>query len=122
MISSIAQENASLPLSWNAPADFAHEAEQAFTEFHITGIESLNLSTGLNILAIHGLNASANSTDFLISVELAGIEGASYDDILYTDPIILDQSIHIKSRILQDGEWSALNEAVYIVNPWISYD
>jgi len=113
----VAQANASLPLSWDAHADYAHEAGPAFREFQITHLESLHLNPRANVLAIHGLNAAANSTDFLISAELLGVEGVSYDDLLYTGPIDLDKSIRIKSRILQDAQWSPLHEAVYKVGP-----
>lgn len=34
----------------------------------------------------------------------------------YTGPITLTQSTHIKARILDNGQWSALNEATFVVS------
>jgi len=58
---------------WNSRADGNHEADDVET-FDISGHINA-LRQGRNILAIHGLNVSNTSSDFLISVELlAGIQ------------------------------------------------
>jgi hypothetical protein len=36
---------------------------------------------------------------------------------LYSGTIILNESRHVKARVLKAGEWSALNEAVFAVGP-----
>jgi hypothetical protein len=108
--------------AWNSQADGNHEAEGA-ESFDISGYIS-TLQQGLNILAIHGLNVSANSSDFIISAELIASQngvptgaGISPDAIRYTEPITLTKSTHVKSRVLDGGTWSALNEAIFAVGP-----
>jgi hypothetical protein len=83
------------------------------------------LRRGDNILAIQGLNSSDTSSDFLICVELAAHEGIgvgpggglSPSAKTYDGPIVLGESTHIKVRVLQGAEWSALNDAVFAVGP-----
>ncbi len=107
---------------WNSQADGNHEADD-FESFDISGHLS-TLRQGQNILAIHGLNVSATSSDFIISAELlAGQNGAptgagiSPDAIRYTGPVTLTKSTHVKSRVLDGSTWSALNEATFAVGP-----
>ena len=77
------------------------------------------------MLAIHGLNQSTTSSDFLISVEMVSMKDISSNDddniqpgvIEYTGPITLSHSVQVKSRALSVGTWSALNEAVFAVGP-----
>jgi len=83
------------------------------------------LRPGQNILAIHGLNAGATSSDFLISVELAGTRGpsggtasgVSPDAIAYTGPVTLDASVQVKARAYSGGTWSALSDTLFAVGP-----
>ena len=83
------------------------------------------LRQGSNILAIHGLNISTSSSDFLISVELVsskapagGVQtGVSPTATRYTRPISVEQSARVKARALAGTTWSALNEAVFAVGP-----
>ncbi|MCX5647310.1 MAG: lamin tail domain-containing protein [Phycisphaerae bacterium] len=78
------------------------------------------LGPGANLLAIHGLNGTIDSSDFLISVELAGGElsqgTVAPAAIPYTGPLSLKQSKQIRARAF-NGKWSALNEAVFAVGP-----
>jgi len=109
---------------WNSTASDGHEAA-APEYFDISNyIDELN--SGENILAIHGLNASPTSSDFLISAELVAVtDGSSPDSdldvptgvIQYTAAITLTESAHIKARALIGRIWSALNEATYAVGP-----
>ena len=78
--------------------------------------ESIDISDSLdalyedrNLLAIHGLNVSTTSSDFLISAELVAGENP--------EPIALTHSAVVKARILEGNTWSALNKAVYAVGP-----
>ena len=77
------------------------------------------LLTGRNMLAIQGMNTSRSGSDFLISPMLTyGTKtsvGISESAFAYSAPINLSSSGKIKSRILNDGEWSAINEANFIV-------
>jgi len=68
------------------------------------------LQVGNNILAIHGLNSSTTGNDFLITAELVGT-------ISNVQPISLNKSTHVKSRVLSGSTWSALNEAIFAVGP-----
>ncbi|MBN1818534.1 MAG: lamin tail domain-containing protein, partial [Sedimentisphaerales bacterium] len=108
------------PHHWNARAG-AHESggQEAFDISDWIG----TLQAGENILAIHGINASDTSTDFLVSAELAiGRENfqtsLSESAVEYQNPISLTHSVCIQSRVLSNsGQWSALNEAVFAVGP-----
>ncbi|MHC4440052.1 MAG: lamin tail domain-containing protein, partial [Planctomycetota bacterium] len=80
------------------------------------------LKQGENLLAIHGMNSSATSSDFLISAELTASGGDTGDSDLrgvieYTGPITLPHSVNVKARVKSGNTWSALNEAVYAVGP-----
>ena len=84
------------------------------------------LKVGKNILAVHALNYRATEDDpyFIFSGQLLGVQDYAEDTDptlapaaqVHERPILLTQSQHIKSRVF-DGQWSALNEAVYAVGP-----
>lgn len=120
----IARRNFNGTPSWNSSAD-ASRSDSAAVQFENIDISSFmaHLLQGGNLLAIHGLNASTSSSDFLISAELvAGIGGSSgvappQSARQYNGPIILNESTHVKARVLSGRTWSALNEAVYAVGP-----
>ncbi|MDT8302279.1 MAG: lamin tail domain-containing protein, partial [Sedimentisphaerales bacterium] len=109
--------------NWNSDADSNHEAD-GVESFSITDHISA-LRQGSNILAIHGLNVSTTSSDFLISAELiagqrtgpTGGSGISPGAVQYTGVITLDNSTHVKARVLRDGLWGALTEATFAVGP-----
>jgi hypothetical protein len=116
----IASTNAPSILQWNSPAS-ASNADAAsinFEEFKVDdGLAALK--TGRNILAIQGMNATLTSTDFLIGAELiAGQDqpsGGANNATKYTGPIALSDLVTIKARVLNGQEWSALNEATFVV-------
>ncbi|QJE94770.1 lamin tail domain-containing protein [Luteolibacter luteus] len=65
------RRNALTPLAWNSAATQAHvdSSAEVFEDFDVT--ESLGLLTsGQNVLAIHGFNRQANTTDFFIRPQL----------------------------------------------------
>ena len=102
--------------AWNSPADNYLETS-SFTNYDITSHIN-KLHAGNNILAIHGMNNSTTSSDFLICTELVGVTSGpgsiSPSAIEYTGGFHLDKSTDLKSRVLSStGKWSALNEAVY---------
>jgi hypothetical protein len=106
--------------SWNSLSSGSHEAGslQAFDISQYSGV----LRQGDNILAIHGLNTSLTSSDFLISTELLAerfVDGTapspSDTAIRYTGPIILNSTAHVKARVLTGNEFSALNEAIFSI-------
>jgi len=107
---------------WNSYSSGGHEAG---------GLQSFDISThivalhqGKNILAIHGLNTSLSSSDFLICAELVaghltGGADPSVSDtaIQYTGPITFNSTTHVKARVFSGDALSALNEAVFVIGP-----
>ncbi|MBN1481594.1 T9SS C-terminal target domain-containing protein [candidate division KSB1 bacterium] len=115
----IAESNVPASVQWNSNAPANHEA---------AGLESFNVSQfitalveGDNLLAIQGLNTNTSSSDFLINAELVASDqsGASGNisphAMLYTQPIELHHSTHIKARTLLGDEYSALNEIMLVL-------
>jgi hypothetical protein len=122
----IARRNFTGEPTWNSAAEVQNSDGAAVNleAIDITGhIDKLR--QGPNILAIHGLNISTSSSDFLISAELVSSKaptggvptGVSPTAARYTHPISLEQSTRVKARALVGTTWSALNEAVFAVGP-----
>ncbi len=117
----IASANASISPAWNEGATTSHGDSSAifFQDFDCSSsVEALNGDD--NVLAVHGMNAGLTSSDFLISVELIAGEtstaGPVADSALpYSDPIRLTETTTVKARVLRQGQWSALHQAVYVV-------
>jgi len=116
----VARANASGTLQWNSAASAGHNdaAAVSFEDFDVTGhIEVLH--AGDNLLAIHGLNVSLTSSDFLIGTELAAgtldITGDMFSAsaMPYTEPIPLNKMTHVKARALDGSTWSALQEVTF---------
>ncbi len=117
----IASTNAPAAPAWNSTATSTHgdSASLLFEEFKSEG-GAAALKTGRNILAIQGLNAALNSTEFLLGVELAAGESRNTTPttnsvLLYTGPIVLNDLTTLKTRTYNGKEWSALNEATFVV-------
>ncbi len=121
----VARRNFTGTPAWNSNADAIHD-DSAAVDFEDINI-SLHLDalqTGDNILAIHGLNVSSTSSDFLISTELVIIQssitnpsGISKTAIQYNEAFQLTYSTNLKARKLSGSTWSALNEAIFAVGP-----
>jgi hypothetical protein len=103
---------------WNSAASGSHSDAEAvsFTDFDVTAHAGL-LQPGDNLLAIHALNASPMSSDFLLSVALVTSGRAAPRDpgitttaVEYAGPITLTRSTRLKARILDGAQWSALHE------------
>ena len=77
--------------------------ESTFFEF---AVDPGLLHEGTNVLAVEIHQTSGTSSDISFDLELEATFGL--------DPIVLDQSTVVKSRVL-DGEWSALSEAAFYV-------
>ena len=81
------------------------------------------LNAGQNILAIHAMNQSTTSSDFLISVELiAGIDSStppmpSPAACEYTAPFTLNKTTNLKARVIDSNNWSALCDAIFAIGP-----
>jgi len=112
---------------WNSIGSADNPDAAAVVQTTIDISTYLNLLVpGANLLAIHGLNGTIDSSDFLISVELAATRGASVSTapagvaasaLRYAGPMALSQSTLVKARVLSGSTWSALNEAVFAVGP-----
>jgi hypothetical protein len=119
----VARRNFNGTPAWNSRASSSHSDSAAVLLEKIDISDFLdNLQQGDNILAIHAMNSSTTSSDFLISAELLASGGASDDDepsgvIEYTSPITLPHSVQVKARVLDGETWSALNEAVFAIGP-----
>jgi hypothetical protein len=121
----IAATNASASPAWNSGAQDSHSDSEAVVFETIDCSDFVDqLQSGDNILAIHGLNYRTTSSDFLISVELiageiySAVDSISDSALVYSDPLPLTYSTRIKARLWDDGQWSALNDALYIVDPF----
>jgi hypothetical protein len=107
---------------WNSASSADHGDPAPWDSYNISASIG-TLQAGTNILAIHGLNTSTGSSDFLISAELEVSAGTLAADISpsaieYTSGFNLPQSTELKARILSEtGQWSVLNEARYNVGP-----
>ncbi len=117
----VARRNFTGDPAWNSTASSGNSDNAAVTlaSVDISAYAGL-LRQGTNLLAIHGLNLSAGSSDFLISAELVAGEisqgTVSPTAIPYTALIPLTGSTHVKARTFA-GQWSALNEATFAVGP-----
>ena len=116
------QQSASADWTGLSCSSAGHEAG-GLQSFDISAyIEALH--QGDNILAIHGLNTSLGSSDFLICAELvAGYFTGGSDPtvsetaIQFTNPITLNYSVHVKARAFSGDAFSALNEATFAIGP-----
>jgi hypothetical protein len=115
----VAEANAPTSLVWNATATGNHEADTSWETFDISGFVN-KLKAGENLLAIQGLNVSSGSSDFIIGTEVvAGIASntgeISENAKQYTEPLVIDQTTHIKARVFDNVNWSAVHEATLSV-------
>ncbi len=123
----VARRNFTGEPQWNSVGSTDNPDAAAVVQTMIDISTYLNLVVrGANLLAIHGLNGTIDSSDFLISVELSatmGVPGGALPAGVapsasqYTGPIVLSKSTVVKARALSGGTWSALNEAVFAVGP-----
>jgi hypothetical protein len=118
----VAEENAPVNPVWNSVSTASHET---------SGLESYNISSfvedlveGQNLLAIQVFNQSTTSSDFLFNCRLLASEAnetnISSAAMLYSGPVVLNQSAYVKARAMNNGEWSALTEAIFTLPSDIS--
>ncbi|MBN2133553.1 MAG: CotH kinase family protein, partial [Sedimentisphaerales bacterium] len=120
----ICRANVSGELTWDTPAGSSHADGDAivFQDFDVSQYLDVLIS-GENVLALHGLNSSIDSSDFLLSVELiAGVRSAAETGVaptalLYDGPVPLDASAVVWTRVLGPQGWSALEKATFAVGP-----
>jgi hypothetical protein len=118
----VARRNFEGAPAWNSVASVG-VSDSAAVLFESIDISSHidKLRSGDNILAIHGLNVSTTSSDFLINAELvvrrAVTPGDATDGQAYTGPVPLTRSAVVKARAWNGLAWSALAEAAFAVGP-----
>ncbi|HLU46558.1 MAG TPA: hypothetical protein VK116_00690, partial [Planctomycetota bacterium] len=108
----IARRNAPAPLAWDSQATMPNTDASAVVFEEIPLASTEHLRAGRNVLAIHGLNSSPTSNDFLILPEIL-IETDESDG----QGIVLDETTLVRARARDGDEWSALAEAVYSIDP-----
>jgi hypothetical protein len=122
--SEVARKNFTGNPQWNSSAASQNSDAAAVVLEDIDISQYISkLKEGANILAIQGLNYTTTSSDFLISAELTGQKknsnatppSVSPNAITYTLPFALNQTTQIRSRVYYNGQWSALNEAVFTI-------
>ncbi|MHC4119794.1 MAG: chitobiase/beta-hexosaminidase C-terminal domain-containing protein, partial [Planctomycetota bacterium] len=108
---------------WNSHADDKRPdaAAMRFDDIDTSAFVTV-LRHGENVLAIHGLNSSAQDQDFFISAELLAGEtetdNAARENVFkFAEPIVLTHSANVKARTLIGRTWSALTEAAFSVGP-----
>ena len=103
----VASSRAPESLSWDSRSVGSHADSQAvdFENFDLSQHLDV-LRVGTNVLAIHGLNSSPASSDFLMLPQLE-------TGRLRNGGIVLDETTTVRARALSGGEWSALNEATF---------
>ncbi|MBN1845556.1 MAG: CotH kinase family protein, partial [Sedimentisphaerales bacterium] len=107
---------------WNSHSDNdQHEASTGGWDEMIDISDHLgDLQAGDNLLAIQAMNYTPTSSDFVICAELVAGDNGNGDGIspaaiAYGVPIVLAKSTLVKARVLDNGTWSALHEAVYAI-------
>ena len=113
----VAEDYAPASPQWSSSAAGSDYDTSRLRDFNVAGWLSA-LKSGENLLAVHGLNVSSSSSDFLISVELvaSGITDprTSSGAVEYSVPALLSETTHVSARVLDDGEWSALTETTFV--------
>ena len=114
---------------WNSAATATHSDALAATFVTFDQTEALNLlRPGENILAIHGLNRTTRSSDFLIQAVLEGDTSSAGGSLapsaqIYNERIALNQTTWLKARSRgNDGTWSALLDILYRIGSPASFE
>jgi len=119
----VARRNFNGTPAWNSRASSSHSDSVAVLFESIDITDFLNvLQQGDNLLAIHAMNSSTTSSDFLISAELLATGDDSDDSgpegiMEYTGPITLPHSVQVKARVLSGDTWGALTKTVFAIGP-----
>jgi len=116
-----ATKNAPAALVWNSSTGGTNNPDASaivYEQFDISSATG-SLQVGTNVLAIHGLNSTATSSDFLMSPKLSyqtsSSSGISPSAIAYSAPFDLASSGLVNARVLENGTWSALQSTEVLV-------
>ena len=115
----VAARNAPGVPQWNSTASGSHADSSSIIFENIDIEEGVGLlRAGTNILAIHGLNTSTSSSDLLMMPQLRATEEGGADEKEEGIAIPINRTTDVKARVFDSGlgEWSALNEATFVVN------
>ena len=95
----VAAANAPETLSWNSNASEGHSDSEAqvYQAFSLSN-HIKDLKKGKNILAIHGLNVSTSSSDFLVQPRLRGGLGGGESVVNYFDRLLFQESLTEEQR------------------------
>ncbi|HAD36747.1 MAG TPA: hypothetical protein DCF72_07380 [Gammaproteobacteria bacterium] len=95
----VAHANAPDTLAWNSKATTGHTDSEA-VEYQAFSLSKhiRRLKKGKNILAIHGLNISNTSSDFLIQPRLRGGLGGGESIVNYFDRLLFQESLSGEQR------------------------
>ena len=112
--------SAALAPTWNSASGTSH-ADTAGILFETVDMSNfINLvQVGTNVVAIHVLNSQATNTDLLVSpmIEYDTLVGPGGGSQIYAGPVTVNSPMTIRTRFFSTaGEWSALNEAAFVVN------
>jgi hypothetical protein len=118
----ILAENVPGEVYWNSMANSPIEPETDERSYNIS-IHLDRLVSGTNLLAIHALNVSRESSDFLVTALLTGTDKVTTGNInnsaiLYTTPVVINEHCKLKARALHNNSWSALSE----IELWVAED
>jgi hypothetical protein len=115
----VAEALAPESLTWNAQATGNHEAD-AWETFDLSP-DINRILDGDNFLAVHALNVSTTSSDFIIAAELTiskvvNSGAVSETASVYRNSLAIDKSTTVKARILSGEDWSAMADvSLYVV-------
>ncbi len=106
------------PASATASALVSDAAATVYQTRDVTDTGKPALRVGTNVLAIHGLNASSSSSDFLISPKLVALQAAppSGSTRTYSGPFPLQSHTTVKARVFANNSMGPLSEATFVVD------
>ena len=107
----VARDRAPDNATWNSRATGSRNdgiAIGSFVEFDISQFANAMVN-GQNVLAIHGMNTSPGSSDFLCLPTL------SVNETVAATPVILNETTLITARAYDGAQWSAPTIATFIV-------
>lgn len=107
----ITSSNGPNPGNWNSGATAQHDDGQAtnYISFDVSDYVD-ELVAGTNVLAIHGLNFTVDSSDLLISPRLSASGAFS------GDAITLDDFAQVNARTYSNNSWSAPTQSNYALD------
>lgn len=119
----IASGNAPGSLSWNSSASQNNDDAIAVTFIDFGADAFVNaLKPGRNVLAIHGLNGSSTSSDFLIQARLVAgekqVDAGASGGVQYTGPITLSKTARLFARISDPRGGSNPGSGVPVGTGW----